>query len=92
MAKPGDSICAVSTTLSPIGRSICKLHTGDTHVLCAHRLADLRDPRLHDCVDDGEHGGGRVVLKMLCDRQIVNKGVFVARKFAGIHLFDMRYQ
>ena len=34
-----------------------KLHPSDANVMCACRLADLNDPLLHDCVDDGEPGG-----------------------------------
>ena len=52
----------------------------------------MQDPTLQGYVDDKEHGGGCTILKVLADRNIVNKTVFMARKYGGENLFDMRFR
>ena len=47
---------------------------------------------MKDYIDDSEHGEARVILKLMEDRQLVNKAVFVAQKFGGVKLFEMRFQ
>ena len=58
-----------------------KLHARATLVVCAFRLSDLNDPYAQDYADDGVHGrGGRCLLKLLTDSNIINKAVFVVKK------------
>ena len=60
--------------------------------MCAYSLTNRKYPTLHDCVEDGEHGGGRAILKVLEDRDLRNKAIFVIRNYGKVKLFDMRFQ
>ena len=63
-----------------------ELHSSNTHVMCAHKPSDQNDPSMKDYIDDSEHGGVRVILQLIEDRQLVNKTVFVACKFGGVKI------
>ena len=62
------------------------------HIVCAYRLPGKNFAAMSDFVDDGEHGMGQTLLKMLCDAQIFNRAVFVIRYYGGEHLGPSRYQ
>ena len=69
-----------------------KLHPCESHILCAFRLADRNDPTLHDYEDDGEHGGGRTMLKIPNDKDLTNKAIYIVRNYGKIKLFDMPFK
>lgn len=62
-----------------------------THVMCAYKLPGVDFTKIQGAVDDGEHAGGRVILKMLLKEQSVNQAVFVVRYYGGKHLGQRRF-
>ena len=43
-----------------------------------------KDPILQDCVNDGEHGGGKIILKVVQEKDINNKVVFIIRNYGKV--------
>lgn len=62
-----------------------------THVMCAYKLPGVDFTKIQGAVDDGEHAGGRVILKMLLKEQSVNRAVYVVRYYGGKHLGPQRF-
>lgn len=62
-----------------------------THVSCAYRLPGANTPKNQDYVDDGEHGCGRTMLKVLREEKYMNVAVFIVRYFGGSHLGVARF-
>lgn len=43
-------------------------------------------------VDDGEHGGGWVILDHMIQNKMINMAVFVVRYYGGKHIGPLRFQ
>ena len=63
-----------------------KLNPSETHVICAYKLANRKDPISCDYEDNGEHRGGRAVLKVLNELDLSNKAIFVVRSWGKVKL------
>lgn len=57
-----------------------------THIMSAHRFHPPNGPANQESSDDGEYGGGRVLLKTLVENKVVNAAVFVVRYYGGKHI------
>ncbi len=42
--------------------------------------------------DDGESGAGAIILKMLCERELVDHVLIVTRWYGGVHLGGDRFR
>lgn len=62
-----------------------------THIMCAYRLPGTDFSQTQGFIDDGEHGGGRALMKMLQKMQVFNQAVFVTRHYGGKHLGRARF-
>lgn len=62
-----------------------------SHISSAYRLAPPNGPLNQEAADDGEHGMGRALLKLLHDMHITNAVVFVIRYFGGTHIGPIRF-
>ena len=56
------------------------------HAILAYKVKDYDGYH-----DDGEHGAGQRLLKILHDRNTTNTALFVTREFGGIHLGVRRF-
>ena len=56
------------------------------HTILAYKIKDFDGYH-----DDGEHGAGHRLVKMLHDRNSHNTAVFVTREYGGIHLGTRRF-
>ena len=54
-----------------------------THIMCAYRIEGANEPANQDYADDGEHGGGHALFDFLKEQGIMNRAVFVTRKYSG---------
>ena len=61
------------------------------HVIMAYRLAGLDKAYDEDYLDDGEHGGGRRLLKHMIDSDITGRMVVVTRYFGHVYLGPKRF-
>ena len=67
------------------------LHPTAHHIMCAYKLPKHVHPTFaSDFFDDGEHGGGRVLLQLLGDRS--NTVLFVVRYYGGQKLGADRFR
>lgn len=62
-----------------------------SHISSAYRLAPPNGPFNQEASDDGEHGMGRFLLKLLQEGNATNVAVFVLRYFGGVHIGPMRF-
>lgn len=62
-----------------------------THVMCAFKLPGIDFTSSQGSIDDGEHAGGRTLLKHLLKDQNVNRAVYVVRYYGGKHLGPQRF-
>lgn len=62
-----------------------------THVSCAYRIPGVNTPKNQDYIDDGEHGCGRTMLKVLKEEQLLNIAVIIVRYYGGKHLGIKRF-
>lgn len=62
-----------------------------THIMSAFRLNPPNGPLNQESSDDGEFGGGRVLMKLLMENDIVNTAVFVVRYYGGKHIGADRF-
>ena len=70
-----------------------KKYADISHIICAYKLADKTEILSNDCEDEGDHGAGRCLHKVLNSRGFANKALFlVIRNFGGIKLFKRRYK
>ena len=67
-------------------------HGDVRHIVCGFRLPGRNFALLQDYDDDDEFGAGAVLLKLLEDAQILNRAVFVTRRYGGEHLGPARFQ
>lgn len=63
-----------------------------SHIISAHRLSPPNGPLNQEATDDGEHAGGRLLLHLLQDLDIVNVAVFIVRYFGGTHIGNLRFE
>lgn len=59
--------------------------------MSAFKLPGIDFTKMQGSIDDGEHAGGRVLLKLLLREQAFNKAVFVVRYFGGKHIGPQRF-
>ena len=71
---------------------VCAANTSARHVIAAVRLPHSHFHIHQDFNDNDEHGGGKVLLKILEDSQIQNRALFVVRKYDGTHIGDKRFE
>lgn len=62
-----------------------------SHITSAHRLSPPNGPYNQEAMDDGEHGMGRVLLKLLQEQKVTNVAVFVLRYYGGTHIGSARF-
>lgn len=62
-----------------------------THLMCAFRLPGSDFIKSQGYVDDGEHGGGRLLMRLLNNGKHNNCAVFMARYYGGTHLGQQRF-
>ena len=67
------------------------MHSGARHIICAYRLPGVEFHNLQDYYDDGEHGGGEFLLKMLSEADIYNRVIFVVHEYDGSHIGKLRF-
>lgn len=63
-----------------------------THIMCAFQLPGDDFSQSQGFFDDGEHGGGRVLMQALLKLDVYNQVVFVTRHYGGKHLGPTRFQ
>lgn len=63
-----------------------------THISCAYRIPGSNTPNNQDYVDDGEHGCGQTMLKVLKEEQLLNIAVILVRFYGGKHLEVQRFE
>lgn len=61
------------------------------HIMSAFRLDPPNGPYNQEANDDGEYGGGRAILSVLQDNDVLNVAVFVVRFFGGKHIGAARF-
>ena len=57
-------------------KAIKSCHISSTHILCGYRIFGANFLNRQDFSNDGEHGGGRVILNTLKDANVWNVAVF----------------
>lgn len=67
-------------------------HPNATHLMAAYRIPGTDFTNNQGVIDDGEHGGGRALMKVLFKEKSENTAVFVARYYGGKHLGVARFQ
>ena len=73
-------------------KTIKALHISSSSIMCGYRIFGVNHFNLQDFSDDGEHGGGRVILKQLKDAGVWNIAVFVVRYHDGPQLGAQRFK
>ena len=68
------------------------LHPHTLHIACAYRIAGLNCIQLRGCEDDGEYGAGREIYKLMEDKDVYNKVIFVVPHYGNRHLGPVRFQ
>ena len=63
-----------------------------SHVMMAYALPGLNKAYDEDYVDDGEHGGGRRLLRVLLDANLNNQILLVVRYFGHVYLGVDRFK
>lgn len=63
-----------------------------THLMCAYKLPGVDLTESQGIIDDGEHGGGRVLMTLLNKEKHENRAVFVARYYGGQRLGAARFE
>lgn len=62
-----------------------------SHISSAFSLAPPNGPYNQEANDDGEHGMGRMLLKLLHEAKATNIAVFLLRYFGGVHIGPKRF-
>ena len=62
------------------------------HILYGFNLPGREFHKLQDYKDDDEHGGGRIILGMLQNAEVVNRVIYVARIYDGTHIGQERFE
>ena len=78
--------------IKSIYTAIKEEHLSSTHVMSGYRIFGTRYYNLQDYSNDGEHGGGKVILDAIRDAKIWNMCVFVVRYHEGPNLGRQRFQ
>ena len=68
------------------------MYADAAHVMMAYRLPGLNKAYDEDFIDDGEHGGGRRLLRVLFDGDHLSKMVLVVRYFGHVYLGTDRFK
>lgn len=82
------------STIQEVRRAYRKLstaHPNATHIMVAYRYAH-NSKTYSDYHDDGEHGGGRIMMKTMTDANISGAVVFTVRHYGGRHIGYKRFQ
>ena len=98
LRKEGGSIfysCAVKvSSMQDVRRAYKKAIMQDpraTHVILAYRF-DHNGKTYSDYYDDGEHGGGFMVMKLITESQLNGMAVMTVRHYGGQHLGYKRFK
>ena len=67
-------------------------HLDAAHIVCGYRLFGKKFAKLQNYSDDGEIGGGRVILNTLKDLKLFNTAVFVVRVRDHKNIGSKRFQ
>ena len=67
------------------------LYTDARHIVCAFNLPHRLFHTHQDFFDDDEHSGGAFLLQLLTEANIVNRVLFVVRRYNGTHIGSKRY-
>lgn len=62
-----------------------------SHISSAYRLAPADGPFNQEALDDGEHGMGRFLLKLMQEGSSMNTAVFLIRYYGGVHIGSLRF-
>ena len=72
--------------------AVAKDHVSSTHVMIGYRVFGSQYFNLQDYCDDGEHGGGRMLLNKLKENKIWNAAIAVVRYHNGPNLGRRRFE
>ena len=84
-----------ATTMEQVRRYYSHLkikHSDATHIVMAYRLPGLNKADDEGYDDDGEHGSGRRILKMLQDDDKKKIAIYVVRHYGGVNLKKRRFE
>ena len=79
-------------TVNSMYVKIRSLHPSARHIICAFRIPHVNFHHYQDFIDDDEHEAGSRLLKFLQECNIMNRVVFVVRKYDGTHIGNQRFQ
>ena len=71
--------------------AVKKNHMTASHMMCGYRIFGSKFYNLQDYLDDGEYGGGRVILNALKDIKVWNLAIFIVRYHNGPNLGNQRF-
>ena len=71
---------------------ITQLNPSALHIACAYRIPGVDFVTLRGYEDDGEHGAGRTLYKLLDDADIFHRAIFVVRYYGNKHLGPAHFQ
>ena len=87
-------ICKV-TSVNEVQRAYQKMkikHADATHVSCAYRLEDPVGPYRQQAIDDNDFGVGRSILKIMKEKELTQRCVFVVCYYGDVHLGKRRFE
>ena len=68
------------------------LHPGARHIVCAYNIEGEEEPYFNqNYCDDDEPGAGKKVLDLMLKHDMLNRVVFVTRKYGGIKMGSDRF-
>lgn len=85
---------AQAYSLEQVRRLYTKLriqHPNASHISAAFKIPGPDFATNQGIIDDGEHGGGRAIMKMIYKDKLENMAVFVIRYYGGRHLGAARF-
>lgn len=72
-------------------KALAQKHSAVDHIFMAYAIKEEEEVKHNHC-DDGEHGGGNYIHRLLLRDKVRNTAIFVVRRYGGIHLGLERYQ
>ena len=70
------------------------LQPGARHIVCAYNIKNDSDPDYYtqNYCDDGEAGAGKIVLEVLKKYNLLNRVIFITRKYGGLRMGSERFE
>ena len=96
--KGGSHFIGYSVTINSVAdvraayTKVKRTHPNALHIACAYRLPGVNFVNLRGYEDDDEHGAGYTIYKVLEDKNVFNKAVYVVRHFGNKHIGPVRFQ